>query len=120
MIPDRVDGAANGRDVVGVGEHRVFLFGYPRAGKFARQVGEVGNLDAGDVVEIFGIVAVAAEAVGDVADAIRDIADLLMLALPLIGNTGAAVLLRAAFADAGNEHRLSGFEARGFEIVELG
>jgi len=27
VIPDRVDGAADGRDVLGVGEHRIFLLG---------------------------------------------------------------------------------------------
>ena len=31
VIPDRVDGAADGRDVLGVGEHRVFLLGHPHA-----------------------------------------------------------------------------------------
>ena len=64
MIPDRVDGAPNGRDVLGVSEHRVSLFGNPHAGELARQVREVGDLDAGDVVDFAGIVAVAVSAHG--------------------------------------------------------
>src|SRR6478752_2534211 len=40
MIPYRVDGAADGRDMLSVGEHGVFLFGNPHAGELARQVGE--------------------------------------------------------------------------------
>src|SRR3984957_159941 len=59
VIPDRVDGAANGRDVLAVGEHGISLLGNANAGEFTRQVGEVGDFDAGDVVEIPCIVAVA-------------------------------------------------------------
>lgn len=88
VIPDGVDGAADGRDVFVVGEDRVFLFGNPHAGEFTRQVGEIGNLDAGDVIEVSGIVAVAADAVRKVADPVRNIAALLVDLLPLAGNPG--------------------------------
>jgi hypothetical protein len=73
VIPDRVDGAANGRDVVGVGENSVLLFGYPHPAEFARQVGEVDHFDAGDVVEIAGIVAIAA--IGATAPSLARLAD---------------------------------------------
>src|SRR6267154_3098093 len=52
VIPDRVDGAANGRDVVAMGEDRVSLFGNPHTAEFARQIGEVGYFDAGNIIKI--------------------------------------------------------------------
>jgi hypothetical protein len=73
VIPDRVDGAANGRDVIAVGEDSVFLFGNPHPAEFARQVGEVDHFDAGDVVEIAGIVAIAA--IGATAPSLARLAD---------------------------------------------
>ena len=91
-----------------VGEHGVSLFGNPHAAELARQVGEVGHFDARDVIEIAGIVAVAADAVGDLADAAGNIGDRLMEALPLAGNAG-AVLVVVAFAEAGDEQRLCRF-----------
>src|SRR6266446_1142965 len=45
VIPDRVDGAANGRDVVAVGEDRISLFGDADAAEFARQVGKIRYFD---------------------------------------------------------------------------
>ena len=71
--------------MLGVGEHRVFLFGNPHARELARQVGEVGDLDAGDVIEIAGIVAVAADAIGDLADPRRDVVDGLVKLVPRFG-----------------------------------
>src|SRR6266478_4447105 len=65
VIPDRVDGAANGRDMVAVGEDRVFRLGNPDPAELTRQIGEVGHFDAGDVVKVSGVVAVAADTVGD-------------------------------------------------------
>src|ERR1700737_4435488 len=38
VIPDRVDGPANGRDVLAVRKHCVFLFGNPNAREFAREI----------------------------------------------------------------------------------
>ena len=105
--------------MLGVGEHRVFLPGYPHVGEFARQVGKVGDLDAGDVVEIPGIVGVAADAIGRLADPCGNAVDLLMKALPLAGNGGTAFAV-IAFADAGDEQRLARLETRGLEIVEQG
>src|SRR5215475_7984622 len=64
LIPDRVDGAADRGDVVGVGEHRIALLGDADATEAARKVGEIGDLDAGDIVEIAGIITVAADAIG--------------------------------------------------------
>jgi hypothetical protein len=92
-----------------VGEHRVSLFGNPHAAEFARQVGKIRHLDAGDVVEIAGIVAVAADAVGDLPDPAGNVLDLLVKALPLAGNAGAA-LAGVALADAGDEKRLAGLK----------
>src|SRR5690242_19486515 len=50
VIPDRVDGAPDRGHVVAMGEDCVFLRGDPDAAELARHIGEVGNLDAGDVV----------------------------------------------------------------------
>src|SRR5260370_34527815 len=80
VIPDRVDGAANGRDLVAVGEDRIYLLGYPDPAEFARQIGEVSHFDAGDVVEIYGIVRVAADAVGQRHDPHRKARNGLMIA----------------------------------------
>ncbi len=100
-----------------MGEYRIFLLRNPDAAEFARQVGEVGHFDAGDVVEISGIVAVAANAIGNLSDAIGNFTDLLVKALPLVGNAGAAIFAGAALADAGNEQRFAGFETRLLKIV---
>src|SRR6266576_6115867 len=107
MIPDRVDGPANGRDVLAMREHRISLCGNPHASKFAGQIGKVGDLDAGDVIEIPGIVAIAADAVGHFSHPVRDITNLLVKALPLAGNGGAA-LAAVTLADTGDEQGLAG------------
>src|SRR5467141_4379318 len=116
VIPDRVDGAANGRDVVAVREDRVSLFGNPNAAEFARQIGEVGHFDAGDVVEISGIVGVAADAVGHRPDPAGKVRNGLMKALPLTGyrRTG---LAGVTLANTGDEQRLAGLKTRGLKIV---
>ena len=77
--------------MLGVGEDGVFLFGNPHARELARQVGEVGDLDAGDVVEIAGIVAVTANAIGDRSNARGNVGDLLVEALPQSRNGRAVV-----------------------------
>ena len=91
VIPDRVDGAANGRDVLAVREHRVALFGNPHRRKFPRQVGEIRDFDAGDVVEVSGIIAIAADAVGYFPDPAWNVVDQLAKTLPLPGNAGAVL-----------------------------
>src|SRR5258708_17911170 len=55
LIPDRVDGAANGRDVVAVGEHRISLLADAYAAEFAPQIGKIRHFDAGDIIEVAGI-----------------------------------------------------------------
>ena len=85
-----------------MGEHGITLLGDTDAAELARQVGEVGDLDAGDVVEA-RIVAVAADAIGHLPYAIGNFVDLLVEALPLVRNSGAAVFMGAALADAGDE-----------------
>ena len=103
-----------------MGKDRVFLLGDPNAREFARQVGEVGDLDTGDVVEIAGIVAIAADAIGHLPDPSGNVVDRLMKALPLAREWRRRRLAGIAFADAGNEQRLAGLETRGLEIVEQG
>src|ERR1700730_15081762 len=100
-----------------MGEHRISLFGNPNARKFARQVGEVGHFDTGDVVEISGIVAIAADAIGQLPDPVRNIRYRLMKTLPLAGNAGAAVLMRATFTDVGDEKWFAGLKTRSLKIV---
>src|SRR6202023_1332149 len=117
VIPDRVDGTANGRDVVAVGEHRISLFGDTNAAELARQVGKIRHLDAGDVIEVSGIVAVAAHAVRHRANPAGNVLDRLMKALPLARNAG-SVLARVTLADAGDEKCLAGLETRGLKIVD--
>src|SRR6266481_3259144 len=107
LIPDRVDGAANGRDVVAVGEHRISLFGNTDAAEFARQIGKIRYLDAGDVIEVSGIVAVAADTVSHLPDPAGKVLHCLVKALPLARNAGAA-LASVALADAGDEERFTG------------
>src|ERR1700730_10256561 len=119
VIPDRVDSTANGRDVVAVREDRVFLFGNPDAMEFARQVGEVGYFDAGDVIKVSCVVAVAANAVRHLPDPAGNVRDGLMKALPLIGNAG-AVLVVVALADTGDEQRPAGFKTWRLKIVGEG
>ena len=106
--------------MLGVGKHGVFLFGNPHPLKFARQVGEVGHFDGGDIVEIAGIVGVAADAIGDLADPAGDIVDGLIETLPQARNEGAFVFVGAAFADTGNELGFAGLETRGLEMIECG
>src|SRR6266403_4332741 len=119
VIPDRVDGAANGRDVVAVGEDRISLLGYPDPAEFARQIGEVSHFDAGDVVEISGIVGVAADTVGHRPDPAGNVLHRLVKTLPLAGNGGAA-LTGITFADAGDEKRFAGQKTRRLEVVDNG
>ena len=99
--------------MLGVGEHRVALLGNADATEAARQVGEIGDLDAGDVVEIAGIIAVAADAIGDLrfslADARGNVGDLLMEAVPQPRN-GGAVVAGDALGGTGDEECLCGFE----------
>src|SRR5450432_2189941 len=116
LIPDRVDGAANGGDVVAMAEHRVALFGDPHTGELAWQVGKVRHFDTGDVVEIAGIVAVAADAVSDLADPAGNILDRLMKALPLAGNGGAG-FAEVTLAEASDQKRLADLETRRLKLV---
>src|SRR5258708_880085 len=97
---------------------RVFLLGDANVGEFARQIGEVGDLDAGDVVEVSGVIGVTADAVSHRPDLAGNVLDRLMKALPLSGNGGAAALPIIAFADAGDEKRLAGYKRRCREIVD--
>src|ERR1019366_6274712 len=120
VIPDRVDGAAYGRDVVAVGEDRVSLLGNANAAEFARQVGKVGHFDAGDVVEVSGVVAVAADAVSHLPDPAGNVLDGLMKALPLAGNGGAAALPSVTLAETGDEKRFAGLKKRRLKIVDDG
>src|SRR5260370_34780970 len=83
VIPDRVDGPANGRDVIAVGKARVSLFGDANAAELARQIGEVGYFDPGDVVEVAGVIAVAAAAVSHLPDPAGNVLHCLATALPL-------------------------------------
>src|ERR1700688_2758428 len=119
VIPDRVDGAADGRDVVGMGEDRIALCGNPHLRKFARQVGKIRHFDTGDVVEIAGVVAVAADAVSHLPDPSGNVVHRLMKAVPLAWNAG-AVLVIVALAETGDEQRRAGFKTRRLKIVGAG
>src|SRR5882757_4023918 len=120
-IPDRVDGAADARDVVLVGEHEIFLRRDPDQGELARQLGEIRDLDAGDVVEIAGVVAVAADAIGQFAELTGNVGALLVEIVPLVRNAGAATIAKlVALTDAGDEERLAGGGARRVDVIEGG
>src|SRR5262249_12602292 len=116
-IPDRIDGAANGRDVVLVGEDRVFLLREADAAELARQVGKIADLDTGDVVEIAGIIAIGTDAIGDSPDAARRGRDHLVKALPQAGNAG-AVIVAEAIAEACDQDWLAGFKTRRLKCIE--
>ena len=100
-----------------MGEDRIFLFGNAHAAEFTRQIGEVGHFDAGDVVEIAGVVAIAADAVRHLPDPIGNVLHRLVKALPLAGNARAA-LPGVAFAEAGDEKRLAGLKTRRLKVID--
>src|SRR6202012_5145665 len=77
------------------------------------------DLDAGDVVEGSGVVAVATDAIGDLSDPARMVVNLLMEASPQAGYAG-AVVEADALAEPGDQHGLAGFEARRRDCVECG
>src|SRR3954453_5499697 len=117
MIPDRVDGAPDGRDMVAMRKHRISLFRNAHAAEFARQVGEIRYFDAGNIVVVAGVIAIAADAVRDLSDPARKILDGLVEALPLPGNGGAG-LPGVTLPQAGDEKRLAGLETRRLEIID--
>src|SRR5580692_717342 len=119
MIPDRADGPADGRNMVAMGKDRIFLFGNPHRAEFARQIGEVGNFNAGDVIEIAGIVAVTADTIGYRTDPAGDVRHRLMEALPLTGNAS-AVFMIISLAESRDEQWLAGFKTRCLQIVRKG
>src|SRR5580693_2990371 len=100
-------------------EDRVALLGNAHAAELTRQIGEISDLDAGDVVEIAGVVAVAADAIGDRPDPAGKALDVLMEALPQAGNAG-AIVMAETIADAGDQHGLVGFETWRRKGVEGG
>jgi len=79
--------------------------------KSPRQLGEVRDLDAGDIVEIPGIVGIGADTVRYLADSSGKAVDMLMEARPESGNAGAAFVAEA-IADAGDQNGLGGLETR--------
>src|SRR5581483_3270316 len=94
-----------------VTEHRIALLGDTDAAEIARQVGEVRDLDAGDIVEIPGIIGIGANAVSYLSDPSGKAVDILMEARPESGNAGAAFVAEA-IADAGDQNRLGGLKTR--------
>src|SRR5436190_3775450 len=100
-----------------MGEHRISLFGDTNATEFARQIGKIRHFDAGNVIEVAGIVAIAADAIGHLPDPAGNVLHRLVKALPLAGNAGTA-LARVALANAGDEKCLAGLETRGLKIVD--
>src|SRR6185437_1868803 len=80
--PDRVDGAPDRRDVLGVPEEGIALGRNAHAAELRRQSREILHLDAGDVVEIAFVIAVAADAVGGAADRAGNVAEIGLEALP--------------------------------------
>src|SRR6185312_12331950 len=82
FVPDRAPGAAYGGNVTAVSEHGVPLRCDAHPTEFARHAGEVGDFDAGDVVTVACVVAVANHAVGDLADLIGYVAKVRQETLP--------------------------------------
>src|SRR3984957_11779967 len=119
MVPDRIDGVTDGGVGGAGGEHGITLLGHPDTRERTRQIGEIGDFNARDVVEIAGIVAVAADAISDFADAMGNIVDRVMKALPLAWNAR-TVLVGVAVADARHEQRPRHFETWGVEIFDDG
>src|SRR5579872_2437701 len=119
VIPDRVDGATNARDVLAMREHGIFLLGDAHAHEGPRQVGEIAHLDARDVVEIAGIVAIAADAVGGRSNATGNVIHGLVEALPEAGNACAIDVVEAV-TDACDEEWLAGLKAWRIEMIGCG
>src|SRR5881227_414933 len=103
-----------------MGEHGIALLRDADATEAAGKVGKVGDLDAGDIVEISGVIAVAANAVShlifSLADARWNVGHVLVEALPHPRDDG-AVVAGDAFSKTGDEESLCGFETRGCEII---
>jgi hypothetical protein len=96
--------------VLVVGEHRVKLFGKAQPGEILRQRGEVGHLDAGDIVEILRLIGVVADPAGDLPDLAGNIADMLMKALPQPCDAACTFEIEMT-AQAGDQQRTSDFHA---------
>jgi hypothetical protein len=54
------------------GEDRICLLANPHAHELGRQVGEITHFDAGDIAEIAGVVAIAADAVSFRSDSVEE------------------------------------------------
>src|SRR3954453_10783103 len=119
LIPDRVDGAADRGDVICVGEHGIAVLRDTDATEAAAEIGKIGDLDPGDIVEIAGVVAVAANAVRHLADARWNVGHVLVEALPHPRDDG-AVVAGDAFSKTRDEESLCGFETRGCKIFQHG
>src|SRR5262249_46498876 len=60
--PDRVDRAADGRDMPAMGKPRIFLLAQPHATEGGGQIGKIGHFHSGDVVEVALVVSIASNA----------------------------------------------------------
>src|SRR5215467_6986864 len=68
FAPDRVDRAADGRDMVAMGKHRIFLLAQPHATEGSGKIGKIGHFHSGDVVEVAVVVSVASNTERSPAD----------------------------------------------------
>jgi hypothetical protein len=100
-------------------EDRIFLLGNSNPAEVARQIGEIPHFDTRDIVEIAGIVGVAAYTIGNWPHPLRNVGHRLVKPMPLAWNGGARLAV-VALTDAGHQQWLAGLETRRLKIVDPG
>src|SRR5882672_11413277 len=115
--PDRVVRAPERRDVLPMREHGVLVRGDAQPIELGRQVGEVGDLDTADVVEVAVVVDVVRHAVRDVPALAGNSAEPRCEPLPLPRDPGTR-LARVAIVEPRDQERLPVHDPRRLETVE--
>src|SRR5258706_2103896 len=115
LAPDRFDRAADGRDMLAMRKHGIFLRADPHATEGGGKIGKIGHFHPRDVIEIAFVVAIAGNAERGPADLTRNVSQIGHEALPL-GRDSLAGLAGVTLPQTGNEQRLAALEARWFEV----
>src|SRR5262249_33444728 len=115
LAPDRFDRAADGRDMLAMGKHGIFLRADPHATEGGGKIGQIGHLHTCDVIAIAFVVSIERNAERGLADPTRNISQIGHEALPL-GRRGLAGLPGVTLPQTGNEQWLAILEARRLKV----
>src|SRR5579883_1703601 len=110
LVPDRVPGAPDRRDVLTVGKHRILLRRDSDAGKVRRNPGEIRDLDTAQVIEIPLIIGVVPDTERRLTDLPGNGSKVRQKSLPLRRDSGAR-LARVALGNSGQEKNASDFKS---------